>query len=101
MRMMRLVPSLCYTGVRKEAHISTWEEGKMADRAGYQIQIEGWIGEQWRHWFEDALVCSERAHGGAPVTTLRGTFDQAALRGVLCKIWDLNLIVLSVTRIEG
>jgi hypothetical protein len=73
----------------------------MAERQEYQIQIEGWIGESWRHWFEDTLVRSERAQDGAPVTTLRGTFDQAALRGVLCKVWDLNLTVLSVSRVEG
>ena len=43
---------------------------------------------------------SEQAHDGAPVTTLSGTFDQAALRGLLSKIWDLNLTVLSVTRVN-
>ena len=73
----------------------------MAERQEYHIQIEGWIGEPWRHWFEDTLVRSERARDGTPVTTLHGRFDQAALRGVLCKVWDLNLTVLSVTRVEG
>ena len=73
----------------------------MTDRRGYQIQIEGRIGERWAHWFEDTTVRSEQAHDGAPVTTLSGTFDQAALRGLLSKIWDLNLTVLSVTRVEG
>ena len=101
MRTMRLIPSLCYTVARTREHTSTGVEWIVADRRGYLIQIEGWIGEPWRHWFEDTLVCSEQAHDGTPVTTLRGTFDQAALRGVLCKIWDLNLTVLSVTRVEG
>jgi hypothetical protein len=73
----------------------------MTDRKGYQIQIEGWIGERWAHWFEDTTVRPERAHDGTPVTTLSGTFDQAALRGLLSKIWDLNLTVLSVTRVEA
>jgi hypothetical protein len=72
----------------------------MADRHRYQIQIEGWIGERWAHWFEEATVRSDRARDGAPVTTLSGTFDQAALRGLLAKIWDLNLTLLSVTRVE-
>jgi hypothetical protein len=26
--------------------------------------------------------------------------DQAALRGILAKVWDLNLAVLSVTRLQ-
>jgi hypothetical protein len=73
----------------------------MADRDRYQIQIEGWIGERWAHWFEGTIVRSEQARDGTPITTLRGTFDQAALRGILSKIWDLNLTVLSVTRLEG
>ena len=73
----------------------------MAERQVYQIQIEGWIGERWAHWFEEATLCSEQAHDGAPVTTLSGAFDQAALRGLLSKIWDLNLTVRSVTRVES
>jgi hypothetical protein len=101
MRMMRLNPSLCYNVVRKEAHALTRDEETMTDRIEYQIQIEGWIDEWWRHWFEDTIVHAEQAQDGTPVTTLRGTFDQAALRGVLCKIWDLSLTVLSVTRVEG
>jgi len=73
----------------------------MTDRKGYQIQIEGWIGERWADWFEGATVRSEQAQDGTAITTLSGTFDQAALRGVLSKIWDLNLTVLSVTRVES
>ena len=67
----------------------------------YEIQVQRQIGERWAHWFDEATVCSEQAHDGAPATTLSGTFDQAALRGLLAKIWDLNLSVLSVTRVES
>ena len=72
----------------------------MTDRTGYQIQVEGWIGERWAHWFDEATVRSGRACDGTPVTTLSGTFDQAALRGTLAKLWDLNLTLLSVSRID-
>jgi hypothetical protein len=35
------------------------------------------------------------------ITTLTGPVaDQAALRGLLSKIWDLNLVLISATRIE-
>ena len=43
------------------------------------------------------------AHPGsqAPATTLIGVMeDQAALRGILCRLWDLNLTVVSVRRTE-
>jgi hypothetical protein len=44
-------------------------------------------------------VAFERASDGSPITTLAGPIaDQATLRGVLNRIWDLNLTLLSVTR---
>ena len=70
----------------------------MAEQTRYQIQVEGWIGERWAHWFEDTTLRAERTPDGTPVTMLRGTFDQAALRGTLAKLWDLNLTLLSVAR---
>ena len=67
----------------------------------YQVQVEGHIGERWFHWFDDMHVTLARAHDGTPVTTLTGPVaDQAALRGILAKLWDLNLTLLSVTRCE-
>jgi hypothetical protein len=38
----------------------------------------------------------------AAVTTLVGPVaDQAALRGTLCKLWDLNLTLISLRRVEA
>jgi hypothetical protein len=73
----------------------------MAGQIGYRIQVEGWIGERWAHWFEGADLHTERACDGTPVTTLCGAFDQAALRGTLARLWDLNLTLLSVARMES
>ena len=65
----------------------------------YQIQVQGQIGERWFHWFDDMHVTLDRTCGGVPITTLTGPVaDQAALRGILAKLWDLNLTLLSVTR---
>jgi len=37
--------------------------------------------------------------GGLPVTTRTGLVaDQAALRGILCKLWDLNLTLISIVQ---
>jgi hypothetical protein len=75
---------------------------KMAEPGGYRIQVQGWIGERWAGWFDDMAMTFERGRDGTPVTTLSGTVaDQAALRGILSKIWDLNLTLLSVTRFES
>jgi hypothetical protein len=46
-------------------------------------------------------ITIEQGSDGRQVTTLTGTIvDQAALRGILVKLWDLNLTLISVTRVE-
>jgi len=67
----------------------------------YQIQVQGQIGERWSHWFPDMNITYQPSPDGGFVTTLTGSVpDQAALRGVLSKLWDLNLTLLSVIRCE-
>jgi hypothetical protein len=68
----------------------------------YQIQVQGQIGERWFHWFDEMRVTLDRMSDGTSITTLTGPVaDQAALRGILAKLWDLNLTLLSVTRCEA
>ena len=64
--------------------------------AVYQIRIKGQLDDDWSEWFDDLTVtCDE--HGG---TTLCGpVIDQAALFGLLAKVRDLNLPLLSVCRV--
>ena len=45
-------------------------------------------------------VGDEQALDGSPITLLTGTLDHAALHGILARLRDLNLILLSVTRLE-
>jgi len=60
----------------------------------YQIRVQGRLDENWSDWFSGMTITFE---GG--VTTLTGPIaDQAALRGLMTRIWDLNLTLLSVTR---
>jgi hypothetical protein len=68
----------------------------------YEIQVEGELDESWEAWFGSMTVSVEKNAGQAPTTTLNGAVaDQAALRGMLCRLWDLNLAVVSVRRIAG
>ena len=55
----------------------------------YQIRIEGHLRE---NWFDD-LVVDTRPEGE---TVISGLMDQAALHGVLSRIRDLGLVLLSV-----
>ena len=63
--------------------------------AVYEFKVAQSLSGQWAAWFDGLdLVNDEQGN-----TLLSGTImDQAALHGVLAKIRDLNLILLSVMR---
>ena len=62
----------------------------------YEIVIEGHLSGPWSDWF-DGLTIYLEPNGE---TRLTGSLcDQAALYGVLSKIHDLNLVLVSVLRI--
>jgi hypothetical protein len=66
--------------------------------ARYQITVRGKIRETWSDWFNGMEISSILDLQGSVVTVLTGAVaDQAALRGILGRIWDLNLTVLAVT----
>ncbi len=68
----------------------------MDEACRYEIRVEGQLSGRWSEWFEGLSVRSE---GGQ--TVLRGLLaDQAALFGVLQKIHDLNLVLVTVARLE-
>ncbi len=63
----------------------------------YQIRVRGHLGPQWAEWFEGLTITPE-ANGD---TLLIGpVVDQAALHGLLRRVRDLGLPLLSVSRIE-
>ncbi len=65
--------------------------------AEYQIKVKGHLGSQWSDWFEGMRTESEGS-----ITTIMGMVeDQAALHGLLVRVRDLNLPLISVTRIES
>ena len=67
----------------------------------YQIEMVGKINEQWSDWLGKVAITHDQA-SSRYVTTLTGpAVDQAALRGILNKLWDLNLTLLSVKRREN
>ncbi len=61
---------------------------------GYAIRIAGHLSESWAEWFEGQTIRHEE-NGD---TTLLGTVaDQSALLGLLIRIHDLGLKLISVT----
>ena len=66
----------------------------------YQIKVEGSVDAAWSSWFDGMRITSEKSEPGPMVTVLTGpVIDQAALRGMLWKLWDLNLVLISVHRL--
>jgi hypothetical protein len=63
----------------------------------YQIRIEGHLDDQWTDWFSGLAIALEE-NGD---TLLSGSIaDQAALFGLLKKVRDLGMPLLSLNRIE-
>jgi hypothetical protein len=78
------------------------EQGQRDDRKAYRIQVDGRLDRDWSEWFDELDITLERIAGGKPATILTtALLDQAALRGLLCRLWDLNLALISVTPLQG
>jgi len=64
----------------------------------YEIRVKGHLEAGWLDWFEGPQI--QNLENGE--TSLIGLItDQLALRGVLDKLWDLGLTLLSLHRIEA
>ena len=67
------------------------------EASDYRIKVKGILDPEWSLWFERMAISTE---GGD--TILNGPVaDQAALHGLLIRIRDLNLTLLSVERIKS
>jgi hypothetical protein len=64
------------------------------ESAVYQIRIKGQLGAQWGAWF-DGMTITQTANGETLIAGL--VADQAALYGLLRKVRDLGLQLLSVS----
>jgi hypothetical protein len=64
----------------------------------YEIRVEGHLGDRWSDWF-DGLTIRNDPNGESRLTGLIS--DQTALYGVLAKIHNLNLILVSLVRLPS
>jgi hypothetical protein len=80
----------------KESRIVT--NGREYDnRAVYQIRVKGNLDDKWSDWFDDLTIVPQANNE----TLLTGSVvDQAALHGLLAKIRDLGLPLLSISQVE-
>ena len=66
-------------------------------QGAYQIKVKGRLDSSWSEWFQGWTITPEE--DGTTVLTGQ-VVDQAALHGMLIKIRNLNLPLLSVRCIE-
>jgi len=61
------------------------------------IKIKGYLKENWAKWL-NGMVISIKNQNREKITTITVSIpDQAALRGIMNKLWDLNLTLISVS----
>ncbi len=63
----------------------------------YEIKLKGHLDASWSGWLEGMAIIHE---DGCTVLTGEMT-DQAALRGLLEKLWDMNQTLVSVNKVNG
>jgi hypothetical protein len=69
--------------------------------ATYQIRVPGALDESWSEWLAGMSIAVERKGEGQPLTILTGAVDQAALLGLLRRLYSLGLPLVSVECIDG
>jgi len=63
----------------------------------YQIRVQGQLGAHWTDWFEGLTITLEES---GDMLLTGPVVDQAALHGLLKKVRDLGMPLLSVNRIK-
>ena len=70
--------------------------GRHQDSGRYEIRVKGHLDRHWAAWFNGLTL----AHGSDGITIIHGPVaDQAALHGLLQKIRDLALPLISVNQV--
>ena len=68
----------------------------MGLNARYEIRVKGILDQRWTAWFEDLHVSSD----GEETVICGPVADQAALHGLLTKVRDLGLFLISVRHLD-
>ena len=68
----------------------------MGVNSRYEIRVNGILDRRWTAWFEDLQVTSD----GEETVISGPVADQAALHGLLTKVRDLGLFLISVRHLD-
>ncbi len=66
----------------------------------YQIEVRGLLPQNWADCFNGAAICVKTAEDGTFITVMTQVVaDQAALQGILNRLCDLNLTLISCNQL--
>ena len=75
----------------------THGQARLGKHEHYEIRLKGHIDEHWSEWFDNLTIIHDEDD-----TILAGPVaDQSALHGLLKKVHDLGLRLISVTEVEA
>ena len=74
---------------------------RSAEVSIYRIEVRGMLDERWSAWLGDATIEFQAGSRDVGTSVMTVRLDQAALRGVLNRIFDLNLTLLSACRLDS
>jgi hypothetical protein len=73
----------------------------MSGPSKYEIRLKYHLDDCWSHQFADMSLTTGFDGDGSPITVLSGNLiDQAELHGILARIRDLSMTIISVNRIS-
>ncbi len=67
----------------------------------YQIKVPGELDRSWTGWDGEMTIVVENEGDDLSITTLTGSFDQAALQGLLRRLYSLGLPLISVICLDA
>ena len=68
--------------------------------ATYQIKVPGHLDGSWVDWVGTMTITVDSEGDGSPITILTGNVDQAALQGLLRRLYSLGLPLISVICVD-
>lgn len=73
---------------------------RSCDPSVYEVRVQGRIDSQWSKWFDDMTVCTAEIDEALVYTTISGAVaDQAALLGLLQKLYSLGLPICELRQV--
>jgi hypothetical protein len=95
--ILALLSCECVDEMDSQSKLKTGQKLTVGCPVTYQIEVHGYLDARWSDWFNDMTITPVADAQGTSITRLSGTVaDQAALHGMLRKLYDLGLPLLTI-----